>query len=214
MRATVTKYNQDRMLEVAQFHHDIGAVSSAFVPLNVFDSDGLPLNIDMLPDKEVYARGLKDIFRAGIWSIDKIFPFNEYASRLTPGYINTHSCGAPLGNTPVIATNGKIFSCIYLVNNPSYELGDIFENDFPRVSIINKMKQIIDVDNRDHCKTCGFRYLCGGGCPVGTFGLKDYPKCSDKIKKYVKAIECMTSKTVLTELFWYQAEFFSLKIPE
>lgn len=205
LRATVTSYNQKSMLEVTKIHKDIGASGSAFVPLNAINSDEDELPLKMCPSPTVYAKGLKEVYHSGLWDPKQLFPFNEYMGRMQRGYRNTFSCGAPFGNTPVVTADGRVYACIYLVGIPKYQIGNIFSDDFPREQVTASMLNTINVDNREDCKGCGFRYLCGGGCPVGQFLISGNPQASKAVKKYTKEIACATSKTVITELLWSMA---------
>ncbi|MFH0975881.1 MAG: radical SAM protein [Spirochaetota bacterium] len=202
LRATVTKYNQHRMLEVTRTHKDIGGAGSAFVPLNAIDSDEETLPADLCPDPKVFSKGLQDVYNSGIWETQNLYPFNEYTGRLVPGYRNTWACGAPHGNTPVITADGDIFSCIYLVGIERFKIGHINNNEFPFASVVNDMLEITNVNSSEECANCGFRYLCGGGCPVGRFTIAGNPNASEEIKLYTREISCAVSKTVLTELIW------------
>ncbi len=101
------------------------------------------------------------------------------------------------------------------MNNPKYEIGDIHAGDFPRRSVVEKMMNIVDIDRRKACLSCDYRYLCGGGCPVGLFSVADNANASDKIKNYTQDISCAIGKTVLTELFWsLSATIGSYNLPD
>ncbi|MCP5495281.1 MAG: SPASM domain-containing protein [Leptospiraceae bacterium] len=202
LRATITTHNHDKMLEVTKTHKELGGNSSAFVPLNPVDSDIQIISQRLWPNSKNVSHGLKEVYHSGIWDKKNIFPFNEYSSRLVPGHKNQYSCGAPHGNTPVITVDGKIYSCIYLVGNEKYEIGDLAKNDFPRQNKIQMMKEIVDIENREKCKECTLRNLCGGGCPVGIFSIADNPKASQEVKNYVQEMSCTLSYTVLNELLW------------
>jgi uncharacterized protein len=205
LRATVTKHNQHRMLDVARTHREIGGAGCAFVPLNAIDSDEEALPLDLCPDPEIFSQGLSDVYNSGIWETKNLYPFNEYTGRLVPGYRNIWACGAPHGNTPVITADGGIFSCIYLVGIERFRIGHIDDADYPRQSVVSDMLEIANIDRAESCSGCGFRYLCGGGCPVGRFTIAGNPGVPDEIKRYTKDIACAVSKTVLTELLWSMA---------
>ena len=210
LRATVTSHNVSRMLEVAQTHKDLAGASCAFVPLNPVDSDIQLLDMSMCPSPKLLADGLQQVYRSGLWDVERLFPFNEYQGRLQPGYSNRWGCGAPFGNTPVITAHGKIYSCIYLVGNRRYEVGDLMLNDFPKKDVLADMLDAVDITKRDRCSGCSFRHLCGGGCPVGVFSIADNPNASPELQQYVRDISCAVSKTVLTELFWRMADTIEL----
>jgi len=206
LRATVTRRNQDRMTDIVKTHRELGGGGSALVALNPVDSDLEVLPIDLCPDPEVYGAGLLDVLDSGIYPAEEIFPFNEFLRRLRPGYRHIHSCGAPYGNTPVFDAEGRIYSCIYLVGNPRWMLGDLALEDFPRPEVVKTMLSVTEVDGREPCRSCDIRFLCGGGCPVGRFSLFGNDKAAEEIKRYARDIHCITARTVLTELFWRRAE--------
>lgn len=202
LRATVTSHNDSFMMDIAKTHKELGGESCAFVPLNPVDSDDNILPVSLCPSPKKFAGGLKEVFHSKIWPIKDLYPFNEYMGRLKPLYKNQWGCGAPFGNTPVITASGEIFSCIYLVGNKKYQTGHVCSGDYPRQDVISYMLDMVNVDNRSDCRTCGYRFLCGGGCPVGVFSIDGNISAGAGIKKYVKQMACTVSKTVLTELLW------------
>ncbi len=201
LRATVTSYNHSRMLEVSRFHREAGGTSSAFVPLNAVDSDGRIMPRELCPDPEIYKSGLKEVYHADIWPLKELFPFNEYANRFSPGIRMNHGCGAPFGNTPAVTADGKIFTCIYLVNNPPFEAGCVEKGDYPREEVLRRMREVTDT-NRQACRNCVFQYLCGGGCPVGLFSILLHPGTADWAKRYTRDIACATLQGVFSELLF------------
>jgi uncharacterized protein len=205
LRATVTSHNHDRLPEVTATHRALGGTGSAFVPLNAVDSDEWILPIALCPDPDRYAEGLRQVYRSGVWPVDMLFPFNEYRSRLQPNYYSPIVCGAPLGNTPVITADGRVFSCIYLVGIDRFALGVLGRDDFPRLAVMAEMQAIAAAPTRMECADCDFRRLCGGGCPVGKFTIAGNPRASPAIRRYTQDVVCATSRTVLTELLWDQA---------
>ncbi len=202
LRATVTSHNDSFMTDIAKTHKELGGESCAFVPLNPVDSDDNILPISLCPSPKKFASGLKEVFHSKIWPIKDLYPFNEYMGRLQPLYRNQWGCGAPFGNTPVITASGEIFSCIYLVGNKKYRLGHISSGDYPRRDVISYMLDTVNVSSRSDCRTCGYRFLCGGGCPVGIFSIEGNRNARAGIKRYVKQMACTVSKTVLRELLW------------
>jgi uncharacterized protein len=202
LRATVTRFNHDRMLEVTRTHKELGGSASAFVPVNAIDSDESYIPFDLCPSPALYRQGLKDVYRSGIWPVRSLSPFNEFYTRLKPGFKMTCACGAPWGNTPVVTADGRIFSCIYLVGINKFKVGDIYSEGYPEEKVIGQMLEKAAVDNNNTCRSCGLRYLCGGGCPVGTFLILGNPHVPAVVKNYTRRIACVTSKTVLTELLW------------
>ena len=206
LRATVTSHNHDRLPEVAQTHRALGGASSAFVPLNAVDSDEWIMPLDLCPDPALYAQGLREVYRERIWPVASLFPFNEYLTRLRPNRQPGLGCGAPYGNTPVITADGRVFSCLYLVGIERFALGELARNDFPRPAVTAQMQAIAAQPTRPECVDCDYRQLCDGGCPVGKFIIADNPQATPAIRRYTQDVVCATSKTVLTELLWDQAQ--------
>lgn len=202
MRATITSFNHDNMLDIAKVHKELGGSSTAYVPLNPVDSDINILPFDLCPDPKKFSKGLLEVYHSGLWDKDKIFPFTEFKSHLTPGFSNRYGCGAPHGNTPVVTTEGKIYSCIYLVGNEKYEIGDIKKNDFPRTEVLQRMMDIVDMENREKCIKCAYKNLCGGGCPVGLFSIADNPDTPDEVRRYESEMTCTITKTTINTLLW------------
>jgi len=202
LRATITAHNQDYMLEIAKTHRELGGSGTALVAVNAVDSDERVLPISMCPDPARYAEGLQQVYRQSGWTAEKIFPFNTYLPRLYSGVRENICCGAPFGNTPTITADGRIFSCIYLVGIKRFELGHIQKNDFPRRQVLSDMQDATALESYPHCQDCYFRYLCGGGCPVGRFSIVGNPSASAEIRQYTEEIQCAVTKTVLTELLW------------
>jgi uncharacterized protein len=201
LRATVTSHNHERMLEVSRFHLECGGTSSAFVPLNAVDSDGSIIPRNLCPDPQKFAAGLVEVYRSDLWPVEQLHPFNQYEQRFEPGNRMNHGCGAPYGNTPVVTAEGKIFTCIYMVNNSLFEAGDVETGDYPREEVLEWMRDVTDT-NRRECRNCVFQYLCGGGCPVGLFGIQRRPDSADWAKRYTREINCAMSQTVLGELLF------------
>ena len=205
LRATVTSHNVERMVEVAQVHKDLGGAGCAFVGLNPVDSDGALLPLALCPSPKLFARGLRKVYRSGIWPVEDLFPYNEYLAHMQPGYRNSCGCGAPYGNTPVVGADGKMYSCIYLVGDPRYEIGDLAAEDYPRAEPLARMRQALDVDQRERCRGCDVRYLCGGGCPVGVLSVGGNPNASPELKRYAEEEACAVSRTVIEDLLWAAA---------
>lgn len=65
------------------------------------------------------------------------------------------NCG--FGKKLVINGNGDIYPCDYFVNNIKFYEGNIFSNTYREIRRSN-------IDERELCKDCIFRYLCGGQC--------------------------------------------------
>ena len=67
-------------------------------------------------------------------------------------------------NQIVINSKGEIYPCFYFTGNRDFKYGDI-ENGIDE----EKMRQSIIVTERESCKECWARYLCGGTCHYGSY---------------------------------------------
>lgn len=206
LRSTITTKNQDSMLEIARHHKEIGGAGSAFVPVNPVNSDEdiLPENLIPSPDKLV--KGLSDVYKSNIWDKKDLFPFNVYKSHLSAGSKIVMGCGAPYGNTPVVDVNGDAYPCIYLVGIKRFYMGNILDESYPDNNILDWMMDYLHVDNMEECKECAWRYICGGGCPVGKLTVLDNPMASEKTVKYCNDIRCDYTKKTIELLLWDLAQ--------
>jgi uncharacterized protein len=207
LRATVTRTNVDRMIEVARHHRDLGATGSAFVPVNPVDSDGEILPVSMWPCPADYAAGLRACFASGLWAPDKLFPFNQYLSRLGPQGAMVQACGAPYANTPVVDSAGDIYPCIYWVGHPRLRMGTLANQGLKRAdgAVAEALRARLGVDRRARCRECVWRYRCGGGCPATTVLLEGHPGATPEVTAYADEMACATSRAVLETLLWHKA---------
>jgi len=206
LRATVTSINQHRMTEVAAHHRSIGGRGSAFVPVNPVNSDEDILNDNLLPDPRVLIDGLVEVYRSKIYSSENLFPFSIYSTKIVPGAKTVMGCGAPYGNTPVVDVNGDAYPCIYLVGIKKFFMGNVLRDDYPDTGLLDRMMDLLHVDNIEECKSCSWRYICGGGCPVGRLTVLDNPTVTPGVKDYCTRISCDYTRKILELLFWELAE--------
>ena len=205
LRATVTALNQDHMLDTGLHHKEIGGRSSAFVPVNPVNSDQDIMEHGLLPSPQKICEGLTELFDSRVWDTPQLFPFNQFAGRLGPCGKTALACGAPHGNTPVIDVNGDVYPCIYLVGIKRFFLGNIMIASYPRHEVIRRMYHQLHVDEMEECKVCKWRYLCGGGCPVGRLTVTGNDLADDATREYCREIRCACNKTVIELLFWRKA---------
>lgn len=206
LRATVTAANQDDLVEIVRHHRALGAKGSALVPVNPVNSDEDILPARMLPAAGKLLRGMAEVFQSKIWDPDDLFPFNIYAGNLRAGSRTVLGCGAPWGNTPVVDVNGEVYPCIYLVGIKRFHLGNIRDKEYPDPRVLDWMMDFLHVDVTPECRECNWRYLCGGGCPVGKLTVFDNPRAKPGTVKYGKTIRCDFSKTVIELLLWDLAQ--------
>ncbi len=202
LRSTITRRNQDCMLEIAKHHKELGGTGSAFVPVNPVNSDEDILPETMMPSISKMASGLAKVYKSKVWDTQDLFPFNVYATHLRDGGRSVTGCGAPYGNTPVVDVNGDVYPCIYLVGIKRFYLGNILNENYPDDNVFDWMMDFLHVDNMEECKECAWRYICGGGCPVGKLTVFENPMASRKTVKYCSGIRCDYTKKVIELLLW------------
>lgn len=102
----------------------------------------------------------------------------------------------PIDENIIIDTDGKIYNCLYFCCSELFPIGTISNG------ITNRAKFQLTVFERELCKTCWARYLCGGTCYYDS--LKD----TNDISKPAQ-IECiinkhLAKKTLELIIFFYQ----------
>ena len=202
LRSTVTARNHDCMLEIARHHKEIGGIGSAFVPVNPVNSDEDILPESLVPSMNKLLKGLAKVYKSKVWETKDLFPFNVYASHLNGGGRAVMGCGAPYGNTPVVDVNGNVYPCIYLVGIKRFYMGNIMNGSYPDNDILDWMMDFLHVDKMEECKGCVWRYICGGGCPVGKLTVFENPLTSPETLKYCNSIRCDYTKTIIELLLW------------
>ncbi len=167
LRTTVTSLNQDRPVDISRHHRELGAHSSAFVPVNPFNSDEDIPDERLLPSVDKLMNGMSKIYNSKFWDETNLYPFNTYAPRLMSASPTVQGCGAPYGNTPVVDVNGDVYPCIYIVGVRRFHMGNMMDGTFPDMHVLRSLYDHLHVDNTDGCKSCSWRYTCSGACPMG-----------------------------------------------
>lgn len=206
LRATVTSINQHHMLEIVKHHKDIHGRGSSLVPVNPINSDTNIMDDSLLPDPDVLVNGLDQVHQGNVWDRERLFPFSVYSSKVRPGAGVVVGCGAPYGNTPVVDANGDVYPCIYLVGLEDFHLGNILDADCPDETPLQRMMDFLHVDNQNECRTCPWRYMCGGGCPVVRLTVRGNPGITPKVRDYCSGINCAYTQKILEILLWEMAE--------
>jgi uncharacterized protein len=200
------------MLETASLHKSLGGMGSAFVPVNPVNSDEEILPNDLLADPEIMIKGLEEIYGSKAWDSSHLFPFSVYSSKIQPGTKIVMGCGAPCGNTPAVDVRGGVYPCIYLVGIKRFYLGNILNDDYPHEEVLDGMMDLLHVDNLEDCRECSWRYICGGGCPVGRLTIAPNSGAAPKVRNYCNKINCDYTKSVLESLFWELAQEACLSV--
>lgn len=207
LRTTVTGMNQQEILATTRLHREIRGASSAFVPVNIVNSDGEILPDHMIPSVDVLCGSIQELYDCKEWELQNLFPFSSYIGNIAPGHRCVVGCGAPYGNTPVVDVNGDVYPCIYLVGIPSYRFGNVMDGTYPQMEILRDLGDELHVDRRADCKACNWRYLCGGGCPVQQLIIKGREEeLTPRAHAYCKDLNCYYTKKILTILLWDAAQ--------
>jgi uncharacterized protein len=206
LRTTITAINQDYLVETTEHHKAIGANASAFVPVHPVNSDGSILPERMLPSPDKVIEGMTNVYASGVWKSGEISPFNQYATRFMPEAITVIGCGAPYGNTPVVDVNGDVYPCIYLVGIKIFHMGNMIDGSYPKKNALAWMYEDVHVDHREDCNQCSWRYICGGGCPLGYLTVLNNPSASPEVKMYCTRMCCDYTKRMLELVLWNKAQ--------
>jgi uncharacterized protein len=212
LRATITALNQDHLLDIAEHHKAIGGKSSAFVPVNPITSDEEILPQRFLPSPLKIMRGLTEVYQRKVWNEGALYPFNQYAPRLAPGAGTTFGCGAPCGNTLVVDVNGDAYPCIYLVGIRQFHLGNIMNRTYPNGGLLQSMCDRLHVDRMEECRSCVWRYVCGGGCPLRRLMPFDKGAPAQRVADYWKRVNCDCTKHVIELALWDRAEAAAMSL--
>lgn len=204
MRATVTSVNQDILLDVAQIHRELGGTASALIPVVPVTSDEYFLPSWLLPDPEKVAHAMAQVIEQDIWGWRNFYYANQYGERATKGAGMKWPCGAINGGTPVLDVNGDIYACIYMVGMSRFRTGNIFDRTrpYPDSVVVGRMRHDVDQFLLNECAECSFKYICGGGCPVGMFLVRDNEKDAEGTFNYWKSVTCAVQHALLEEVLW------------
>jgi len=207
LRTTVTGMNDKQVLATTRLHKRMGGAGSAFVPVNIVNSDGEILPDALIPSVDRLCASVQELYDCNEWELSRLFPFSSFSGNIAPGHRCVVGCGAPYGNTPVVDVNGDVYPCIYLVGMPAYRVGNIMDGTYPQTSVLQEMGDELHVDRRADCKGCNWRYLCGGGCPDQRLIVKGREEeLSPRARDYCENLTCDYTRKILTILLWEAAQ--------
>jgi len=210
LRATITSANHDRLREVAAHHTRLGAASSLFIPVRPMNSDSEFFPEEILPDPGKIISAALELGRGDSSGKANLFPFNDFSADIRPGARLVVACGAPYGTTYVVRPDGDVYPCIYLVGRQRYRLGNV--TGALDCRSLEEMFTALHVDNREDCRTCAWRYACGGGCPVMNLArIGGGARKSARVAEYCRRITCDLSRAILADVLWRLADFDSIR---
>ncbi len=102
---------------------------------------------------------------------DHLTPRKIYGSLLDKASLTAphhHTCGAG-HDYLVIDQHGGIAKCQVEITQTITTIDA--DNPLQEVRAYQKGVQVVDVDSKEGCRTCSWRYWCGGGCAVLTYRL-------------------------------------------
>lgn len=186
LRTTVTSQNLTDIHSIAKHHQILGGTEAIFVPVIPLTVNGVPLDPCWYPDAQEYVRMMTEIVDSGPWNRDTLLPLRDYYFRIIERQVSRLPCGAPMNHFIVVDTAGEVWPCPYLVGDARYKMGNICQT-CPN-NLENKLYCSVDVDSREGCRNCAWRYQCRGSCPLNALMPKgDEP---EHLIKYWKKISC------------------------
>lgn len=158
-RATIP-HGMIRINEVVDHLFDLGFKIVFFIPalgcgkfvINDADVEEMKEQYNLLAEKFIE----KNLQGGGF----HIFPLSAEVKSIGDGVKRLYGCGAGLGFASV-DVDGDIYPCMRFTQNLAYRLGNVFTGFDPEK---REMFFRRTVDNRERCRSCWARYLCGGAC--------------------------------------------------
>ncbi len=80
-------------------------------------------------------------------------------------------CGAGVEYLSV-SPEGKFYPCHQFDGKPQFELGDI-SRGIVNTALVDKFRASTNVSNKEPCRNCWARYLCGGGCLANNYTINN-----------------------------------------
>jgi uncharacterized protein len=80
-------------------------------------------------------------------------------------------CGAGVEYLSV-SPEGKFYPCHQFDGKPQFELGDI-SRGIVNTALVDKFRASTNVLNKEPCRNCWARYLCGGGCLANNYTINN-----------------------------------------
>lgn len=220
-RTTVTKLNQDRLIEAMDYAKSIGLHAVTTMPVDVT----FPTNDDVQPpdSKVLCAEYLKawrygiELFRSCNYYI-KMEPMNLVLQRIAGGG-TFRGCGMG-GPLVTVSTNGEVHSCFKL-RTPEFRLANVHDIDF-----VEKMESITENQKSQTfddyfcsspgsnkqvakdvfpCSKCSVLIFCAGGCiarSILAFGTKKIGNGYFQDSFQLGPQRCEETMKLFTTMFW------------
>lgn len=174
INATVSPQTVHHLKETIDYLASLGAQSLRVVPVipqgdQRWDSEGLRLLLEMLGDvnlssMEMIFEGKEPVLAEHIYKV---------ASNVVKQEKRTLPCSAGVEIVSV-AANGDVYPCDYFVGLEDFRMGNVLDDSFPdgRFYDIGRMLFCNTVEEKERCRDCWARYICGGECHARSFMLQ------------------------------------------
>ncbi len=171
IQMTVSKMNYDKIEEMAEFCQHTGAERVVFGSFRDFSSEGFSslMNLDR-EETCVAAQKIAELKKEypEFASSDLDSNLRFLAPEPSPAAEDKRFVRCGLGLTQAaVLSNGDVIPCIYMRD---IVLGNLMKThllEIPNLSGFERFKTLrkITVDEaNEQCRTCEWRYVCGGGC--------------------------------------------------
>ena len=106
------------------------------------------------------------------------------------------------GQEAIVSFNGDMYPCLYVIGNDKYKLGNISE----KMKASDFLKPIT-VNEREKCKSCCARFLCGGTCHYNSIISKGSEFDIDDIECDLRMFFITESLEMIIKLMEKQYDF-------
>lgn len=165
--SVITSENID-ISEILKHHHDIGLKSVQLKFVRSKDNLEKFYNDLKLKYTEFSEMLLNHFIEGNIDYLMMILNDNDYFGKLIKRILlkkaYNYRCRAGR-NKITICPNGDIYPCDSFVGIKNKCIGNIYSEN--RIS--NNEFHVSNIENRESCKSCSVRYLCGGDCYYNTY---------------------------------------------
>lgn len=162
LRATLTSGNLD-ILGTATHLAGLGASSVTVSPVSVPAGHPDAIRLEHLETLKDHMRSLSrlELCRIVEHGLDASPSFGEKIKDLLRPGRKEYGCGG--GRTYFgVAADGGIYYCSAFASVPEYRMGDVLDGIDPEIR--KRLEADLHVANRETCRDCWARNLCGGGC--------------------------------------------------
>lgn len=197
-RSIVTRAGHDRIEEIYADLERYGPGGIGIVNVDVPKDD--PLYLDETHYRRfveqivaVNRKGLRS-FVEGEQAVAFEYPFYILFYFITRSHALYH-CNAGT-NLLAITAEGDVYPCHRFVGEQAFNMGNVADPDLRQSSRYREIRQAFvnaTVDNREGCRDCWARYLCGGSC--AKFSHAQHGDISPPVERH-----CYYIKTVIEEI--------------